>query len=334
MSDPGPVLRDRRDRRIDVLRLSITDRCNLRCRYCVPAVGSLLASPAAILTDAQLVTVARAAVSLGIRKIRVTGGEPLVRPGVVALLWSLRRLVGLEQLALTTNGLRLADLSVSLAKVSLDGVNVSIDSLRPDRFARITRGGDLSRCRAGIDAALDAGLAVKLNVVVMQGVNDDELLAFADLSRDLAVPVRFIEFMPTRARADGRHVLPAAEVLARIGAVHALEAMPRQDGDALAGPARYWRLDDGPGTIGIIAPVSHRFCGACNRIRVSADGRAHGCLFRDDPLDLGPRLRAGDTAGLARALAELAWRKPARHDLAGDGTRPHGGTVPMSRLGG
>jgi cyclic pyranopterin phosphate synthase len=334
MIGPGPVLRDRRHRRIDVLRLSVTDRCNLRCRYCLPAAGSRLAPPAAVLDDRQLLMVAEAAVALGIRKIRVTGGEPLVRPGIAGLVGRLAPLPGLEHLALTSNGLRLADLASTLAAAGLRSVNVSCDSLRPERFAAITRGGELDRCLAGIAAARAAGLEVKINVVVMRGVNDDELLDFAALAQELAVPVRFIEFMPTRGRADGRQVLPSREVLARLAAAHSLTALPRDPDDRLAGPARYWRLGEGPGTVGVIAPVSHRFCRACNRIRVSAGGQVHGCLFRDEPAELLPWLRAGDREGLARALADAAWSKPDRHDLAADGTRPGGETVPMARLGG
>jgi cyclic pyranopterin phosphate synthase len=338
MSDPRPipVLRDGRQRRISYLRLSITDRCDLRCRYCMPASGERWLTPDQRLTDAELLTVARVATELGIRKIRVTGGEPLLHPRVAELLEQLRALPGLERLVLTTNGLHLGALAGRLRSAGIEGVNVSLDSLQAGRYAEITRGGDLARCLAGIDAALAAGLRTKINVVVMRGVNDDEVGDFVQLARRRPLAVRFIEYMPSRGGESEALTVPSEELLARIAADTPLEAQPHEPGQALAGPARNYRLPGSAGTVGVISPVSEVFCAACNRIRVRADGQARGCLFRDAAVDLRPLLRAGDQAGLARTLRELIARKPARHDLRPDGSRTDRGDddLRMSRMGG
>ncbi len=338
MSDPRPipVLRDGRQRRISYLRLSITDRCDLRCRYCMPAAGERWLRPDERLSDAELVAVARAATELGIRKIRVTGGEPLLHPRVDELLQELHGLPGLERLVLTTNGLRLGARAAQLRAAGIAGVNVSLDSLQPARYAEITRGGDLARCLAGIDAAVAAGLRTKVNMVVMRGVNDDEVGAFVALARQRRLAVRFIEYMPSRGGEGAALTVPSEELLARIAADTPLEPLPHEPGQALAGPARNYRLPGAAGTVGVISPVSDVFCAACNRIRVSADGQARGCLFRDQAVDLRPLLRAGDRSGLAQTLREIIARKPARHDLRPDGSREDrdDGGLRMSRMGG
>lgn len=326
-----PTLQDGNHRRINYLRLSITDRCDLRCRYCMSAEGEEFLPVEGRLSVEEMQMLARCAVGLGIRKIRITGGEPLVHPQVIELLREIRALPGLERLVLTTNGQRLAERAAELTDLGLDGVNISLDSLRPGRYAEITRGGRLERCLAGIDAALEAGLHTKLNVVVLRGENDDEVMDFVELARTRPLTVRFIEHMPTQGGGASRGV-PADELLARIAAELELIEQPRGSEGLLAGPARVFRIAGWAGSVGVIAPVSHAFCADCNRIRVGADGLARGCLFLDDPVDLKPMLRAGDEAALTAALVELVARKPARHGLAdGDG----GEDFPrMSRMGG
>jgi len=328
------VLQDGLKRRINYLRLSITDRCNLRCQYCMPAEGEQFLPRAELLSDAEILTLGRVAAGIGIRKIRITGGEPLLHPNVVELLRSLRALPGLERLVLTTNGLRLAELAAPLREAGIEGVNISIDSLRPDRYAEITRGGDLARCRAGIDAALEAGFFTKINMVVMRGVNDDEVLDFVDLAREHPLSVRFIEYMPTRGDNGDNLTVPAEELLERIGQSHELQAQTHKSSGVMAGPARNYRLAGAVGTVGVISPVSKMFCSSCNRIRVGADGMARGCLFLNEPVDLRPQLRAGDEAGLAKTLQELVLRKPEQHDLTPDGRRDDDDPLAMSRMGG
>jgi len=328
-----PVLLDGRRRSINYLRLSITDRCDLRCRYCMPAEGVPCLPRDQRLSDDEIMTLGRVAVGLGIRKIRITGGEPLLHPRVIELLTGLRSLPDLERLVLTTNGLRLAPLAADLRAAGVEGVNISIDSLRPERYADITRGGQLARCLEGIEAALKHGFHTKLNVVVMRGVNDDEVLDFASLAQNSPLSVRFIEYMPTRG-GDDDFTVPSAQLLERVASAFDLEARPHDRGGVMAGPARNFKLTGGRGSVGIISPVSDVFCASCNRIRVSADGRARGCLFLDDAVDLRPLLEAGDDAALAAALLEIVARKPERHDLSPDGRRDGDDPMAMSHLGG
>lgn len=328
------VLRDGRQRRINYLRLSITDRCDLRCLYCMPAEGEAFMPRDQIMSDQEIMTLGRVAVGLGIRKIRITGGEPLLRPGVVDLLGGLRALPGLERLVLTTNGLKLAGLAHDLRAAGIEGVNISIDSLSPERYAEITRGGRLSRCLEGIEAALDAGFYTKLNMVVMRGINDDEIVDLASLAQHRPLSVRFIEYMPTRGRGDEGLTVPSDEVFARLGEAFTLEDRPHEKGSVMAGPARNYRIVGGEGSVGVISPVSKLFCSSCNRIRVGADGTARGCLFLNEPVDLRKHIQAGDEAALAAALLDIVQRKPERHDLHPDGHRDGDDPVAMSRMGG
>lgn len=331
---PASGLTDRFGRRISYLRLSVTDRCDLRCTYCQPAGGLSCLAREDLLDRRELVLLCRVLTGMGVRKIRLTGGEPLVRPDVVDLVREIRPLAGLEQLVMTTNGTHLEELASDLRLAGLDRVNISIDSLRPDRYRRITRGGDLARCRAGIEAALAAGFPVKLNVVVMAGVNEDEIPAFAALARELPVEVRFIEYMPTGGDLAGADLLvPAGRVLELLAAGADLqEAVPEVHG----GPARVFRVSGWPGSVGVISPVSNRFCADCNRIRVTASGLARGCLFREAGLDLKPWLAGNDAEGLSRAIEQVVALKPAAHglDRTGRVAGEEPGTVFMSRMGG
>ncbi len=325
-------LHDSFQRTINYLRLSVTDRCNLRCSYCMPKEGAPLCSQAELLTRSQIKIIAEVATTLGIQKIRVTGGEPLVRPDIVDVLGDLGSLPGLKQLVLTTNGLRLASLAEELKALGIVGTNISIDSLNPDLYRSITRGGDLKHCLAGIEAALKAGLKTKLNVVILAGVNDHEIGAFVEMARTRPLAVRFIEYMPTRGNEPATSLtLPSAQILERIQAEVPLEPVEPAEGLTLAGPAREYRLPGGLGSLGFISAITDHFCGDCNRIRITADGLARGCLFHETGLDLKPWLLAEDRAGLTNALCQVVRDKPERHRIGkDDGPEP----VAMSRMGG
>lgn len=306
-------LTDTFGRTINYLRLSVTDRCNMRCVYCMPADGISLLTHNDILSYEELLLIAKTAVASGIEKIRVTGGEPLVRKGIVPFLARLAAIPGLRHLVLTTNGLYLDEMAESLRQAGVQRLNISLDSLQPATFAGITRGANLQRVMAGIAAAEQAGFPLKINVVVMRGVNDGEILDFAAMTLDRPLTVRFIEYMPA-IRPDNWEdlIVPGETILDRIGKRFRFSPMER---DASAGPARTFRIDGAAGTIGVITPVSGHFCDECNRIRITASGRARSCLFSDIGYDLRPFLAAGDEAGLAAALHDIVARKPGRHSL-------------------
>jgi GTP 3',8-cyclase len=300
----------------DDLRISLTDRCNLRCTYCMPAEGMPWLPREQLLTYEELIRVVDVLVGLGVRTVRLTGGEPLVRRDVPDLVAGLRAVgerarVDLD-VSLTTNGLLLAGYAQKLADAGLDRVNVSCDSLQRHRFAELTRRDALDAVLAGLRAADDAGLRpVKLNVVVIRGTNDDELLDLADLARRTGYAVRFIEVMPLDEDGTWRpeDVVPSAEVLERIGAHHELEADSPEPGPD---PATTYRFADGaPGTIGVIPTVTAPFCDRCNRLRVTADGALRTCLFALDETDLRGPLRDGasddDLAELVRGAVAAKW---------------------------
>lgn len=317
-------------RKINYLRLSVTDRCNMRCSYCMPAEGVDKLPRADILSYDELFRIARAAVALGIEKIRVTGGEPLVRKGITGFLARLADIHGLRQLVLTTNALSLEEMAVDLRSAGVQRLNISLDSLRPEVFARITRGGDLSRVLAGIAAAERSGFPVKINMVVMRGVNDAEVVDFASLAIDKPYTVRFIEYMPAIKENDWHSLtVPSQEILDRIGLKYNCRPIDRKD---LAGPAREYRIEGGAGTIGIITPISGHFCGNCNRIRVTSRGIARGCLFSETETDLKPFLKTSDLRGLNEALRGIVTSKPGRHQI----TACHSGHSPfaMASIGG
>jgi GTP 3',8-cyclase len=293
---PGP---DTRDSRVDYLRLSVTDRCNLRCTYCMPPEGVPERDHSEILTYEELEAVARAAVEVGISKVRITGGEPLVRRGVVDFVGRLAAVESITDLSLTTNGLLLPHFAADLAAAGLKRVNVSIDSLEPLRFAELTRGASLDQALAGLDAAFAAGFSpVKVNVVLLAGI-EQEVEDFAELTREREVHVRFIEHMPLdrRLSLEGEFI-PSPQVLELLRGRYALEAV---DGVYGHGPARYYRVPGHLGTIGFIAGVSEHFCGTCNRLRVTADGRLKNCLFSGREVDVRPLV--GRPAELRAAVA-------------------------------
>lgn len=324
-------LLDSLGRNINYLRLSVTDRCNMRCFYCMPKEGIVSKGHDAVLSYEELLLIARAAVGLGIEKIRITGGEPLVRAGIVGFLSTLAGIGGIRHLALTTNGLLLEKMAVDLYNAGVQRLNVSLDSLDAGTFASITRGGDLKSVLAGLDAAEQAGFPPpKINVVIMRGVNDAEILDFAELTRVRGNSVRFIEYMPV-VKEDGwqRYCISGEEILERIAGRHLLEPV---DKGKYAGPSRDFRIPGARGTIGIITAVSGHFCSECNRIRVTSTGQAKGCLFSDEKSDLMPYLRPPNPEGLVEVLRHIVMTKPERHNISQDGYGHKNFT--MSQVGG
>lgn len=311
------MLNDTYQRTIDYLRISITDRCNLRCVYCMPEEGVTVCSHDDILRYEEIERVVRAAAGLGVRKIRLTGGEPLARLGVADLVRALARIPGIEDIAMTTNGMLLRRYAGLLAEAGLHRVNISLDTLRPERFRAITRWGDLDTALDGIDAAFAAGLEpVKINTVVMRGQNDDEVVDLARKTLDARWHVRFIEWMPVgdAARDWRARVVSAAEIRARIEAELGPLVPAKVNG---AGPARTHKLPDAAGTLGFIGAVSEHFCASCNRLRLTADGKLRPCLLAADELDLRAPLRQGASEADIKALLREAIRvKPRGHHLA------------------
>jgi len=310
---------DRYGRRIEYLRVSVTDRCNLRCRYCMPPEGVVQCSHAEILRYEEIEAVVRVAAGLGIRAVRLTGGEPLVRSGLSDLVAALSRLRGIDEVAMTTNGTLLAGQAEDLAAAGLARVNVSLDSLNRTRYREMTRRGRLEDALSGIEAARRAGLLpVKVNAVILRGVNDGEIIDLAKKSLTDAWHVRFIEPMsvggdgPTSGgRARG---VSGGEIRARIEA--ALGRLEPANGKG-NGPARTYRLSGATGTVGIITPVSQAFCSTCNRLRLTADGVLLGCLLSGGELDLRTPLRHGaDAEEIADLLREAVRRKPVGHGRA------------------
>jgi cyclic pyranopterin phosphate synthase len=307
-------LTDTYNRRINYLRLSVTDRCNLRCFYCMPAEGVPDLGHSGVLSYENLLLIAECAVQMGIEKIRITGGEPTVRAGIVGFLSKLAAIPGLRHLALTTNGLLLQQMAADLYRSGVQRLNVSLDSLNPATFKEITRGGDLGKVLAGLDAAVAAGFdPPKINVVIMRGVNDGEILDFAELTRNRGCSVRFIEYMPV-VKQDGwqRLCFSGEEVLQRIGEQYPLEPV---DKGAFSGPSQDFCIPGASGSIGIITAVSGHFCSDCNRIRVTARGQAKGCLFSDESVDLTPFLRQPDRQRLCSTLQRIVASKPEGHGI-------------------
>ncbi|GBD14867.1 GTP 3',8-cyclase [bacterium HR25] len=327
----GSGLVDPVGRNIHYLRISITDRCNLRCVYCMPEQGIEWVPREEILTLEEIHRIVRVAAGMGLRRVRLTGGEPTVRNGLVQLVRWINGTPGIEDVAMTTNGIALAALAGELARAGLRRVNISLDTLRPERFRAITRWGKIGDVFAGIEAARRAGLRpIKLNVVVMRGLNDDEVVEFARTTLEEDWEVRFIELMPfleeesSCNKGEGGLELafvPTREVKRRIeGALGPLEPAESASG---AGPARYWRLPGARGLVGFISPLTeHQFCASCNRMRLTADGKIRPCLLTDHEVDLKGVLRSGGDDEALRAAILLALRtKPDAHHLW-DGNRP------------
>ena len=319
-------------RRIDYLRISLTDACNLRCVYCMPEEMQFLPR-AELLQDEEVILIVQAAAQLGVHKVRLTGGEPTVRRHIVDLVRRIKQVPGIRELAMTTNGVLLADLAFPLAAAGLDRVNVSVDTLDAASFKRITRWGSLRDVWAGIESAEAAGLQpIKLNCVVTRGYNDQQVADLARLTFDHPWEVRFIELMPFGEVATFAHnaVVPYQETMARVEqALGPLTAVPGYDG---RDPSRPYRLAGAQGTLGFISSVTQPFCAGCGRVRVTADGKLRLCLLRDNEVDLLAPLRSGCSMNELQALIRAAvWGKPWGHGLAHD-------VVPefrvMSQIGG
>ncbi|HVX93378.1 MAG TPA: GTP 3',8-cyclase MoaA [Polyangia bacterium] len=320
----GPLV-DPSRRVIDYLRISVTDRCNYRCAYCMPedgGVGAAHVARADVLSFEEIAAIARAFVALGVRRLRLTGGEPTVRRDLPALARMLRALPGVEDLALSTNGHLLDELAAPLRAAGVDRLNVSLDTLDAERFRRVTGRGDLSRVLAGLEAARAAGFSpIKINVVALRGFNDDELAALCAFAWERGFVPRFIEQMPM---AEGRMyvegaLLSAAAIRDALAAAHpGARVVPDEAGGPGAGPARYHRVvtDGGPvGRFGIISPMTEHFCDTCNRARLSASGALHACLAHDDAVDLRGPLRAGGEGAVVQAIRAAISRKRDGHEF-------------------
>jgi len=310
-------LRDSYGRVIDDLRISLTDRCNFRCVYCMPAEGLPWLPKREILTYEELLRLARVFVHLGVRTIRLTGGEPLMRQDIDVLIQGLARLDPGIDLSMTTNGFFLAEKAARLARAGLKRINVSLDSLRPERFEKMVRrdGQLVFKILDGMQAARAAGLSpIKVNCVVVRGYNEDELVDFVALGRAQGFQVRFIEFMPLDAQGEWsmKAVVPGAEILARIHAAYPLAPTTGNGGE----PATVYRFLDGQGSIGVIASVTEPFCDSCNRVRITADGQFRTCLFAVHEHDLKGLLRTGATdEELADFIIAAVWKKEAGHKI-------------------
>ena len=318
-------------RPINYLRISVTDRCNLRCVYCMPEEGVSLMSHVDILSYEEIFRVVEAAAEMGIDRVRLTGGEPLVRAGVPELVRLIAGIDTINDIAMTTNGILLSRYAAELKEAGLKRVNVSLDTLNPDKFRQITRCGELKDTLEGIDAAHKAGLEpVKINMVVLASVNDDEIVDFAQKTVSDGWHVRFIEHMPV---VDEEHLIPRLvsvnDIRKAIESLGKLEPYQVKVGN---GPAKYFRLPGANGTIGFITPVTEHFCYQCNRLRLTADGKLRPCLLSEEEIDIKESLRNGVTVAEIKTLIERTIAsKPEGHHLA-DGKKRNG--RPFSQVGG
>ena len=295
---------DRLGRDITYLRLSVTDKCNLRCRYCMPEEGICKKDHADMMTEDEIITAVEAAAALGITKIRITGGEPLVKKNILSICRRTAAVEGIKEVCLTTNGILLPQLAKPLKEAGVKRLNLSLDTLDPDKYAHITRIGSLEDFQAGLDAAFEAGFEkIKLNAVLIGGFNDDEIPQLANLTKQYPVDMRFIEMMPMYDSGDfdEKAFIPCTTVLE-----HLPEAVPVE---ADGGVAKLYRLPGAQGNIGLIRPVSAHFCGSCNRIRLTADGKVKPCLHSNVEYSLKGR----DFEGMKAVLEEAIWNKPQWH---------------------
>ena len=294
-------------RPITYLRLSVTELCDLRCRYCMPEEGVCKLRHDQMLTEEEMVRAVQAAAKLGIEKVRVTGGEPLTKPNILSICRQVAQVPGIQEVSITTNGIRLPELAVPLREAGVRRVNISLDTLNPEKYAYITRRGVLDKALAGLDAALDAGFdRVKINAVLIGGFNDDEIPALAALTRERPVDVRFIELMPMSGNRDfgPESYIPVSRVL---------EKLPQAVADREEGVARLYRLPGARGRVGPISPLSQHFCASCNRIRLTADGKLKPCLHSAEEISIKG---LDDTAMLDR-MRQAIWGKPQCHGALG-----------------
>ncbi|MDD6160808.1 MAG: GTP 3',8-cyclase MoaA [Oscillospiraceae bacterium] len=310
-------------REISYLRLSVTDRCNLRCRYCMPADGICKKSHAEMLTEDEMVRAVEAAASLGIRKLRLTGGEPLVKKNILSICERCAAVEGIREVCLTTNGTLLPQMAKDLKAAGVERLNISLDTLDPEKYAYITRVGTLKQALRGIDCALEAGFAhLKINAVLIGGFNDDEIPALAELTRRYPADVRFIELMPmTEQEQFGQNAyVPTSAVL---------DALPELEAAGEDGVARLYRLPNAGGNIGLISAVSSHFCAACNRIRLTADGKLKPCLHSDAEYSV----KGLDLEGMRREMERAILAKPACHAPLSSVERSNAGRN-MNQIGG
>lgn len=319
-------MRDGHGRVIDYLRISLTDRCNFRCIYCMPEEGVSALGHDDILRIEEIEAIVRVATRIGIRSVRLTGGEPLVRKGVVDLVASLNAMEGIENISLTTNGVLLPEMASDLKQAGLSRVNISLDTLDPQQFTEITRVGKLDSTLRGIDAALETGFnPVKINAVTVRSL-DQDYLEFAKLSIDRPLHTRFIEYMPVgeSSGVDGsgwgkQDVIPSEELLQIINEQAVAEGLPvlvPLDGDHKPvgwGPARYFEFPGAQGTVGFISPLSRHFCSECNRLRLTADGKLRPCLFSDEEIDVRAALREGGEEAVYECFLQALHLKPDEH---------------------
>lgn len=323
---------DRFDRVIDYMRISITDRCNLRCTYCMPASGVAPIYRKEILSYEEIYRIVKTAARLGVRKIRITGGEPLARKNVRDLIASLKSIDGIEDISMTTNGILLEQYAKELALAGLNRINISLDSFRADRYKEITRGGDIACVLRGIKAAEEAGLLpIKINMVPIRGFNDDEIEEFAKMTLTTPYHVRYIEFMPIGGKDfwNDEKYIPTDEIKARVEKIAPLLPVKSRKN----GPARYYKFEGAPGIVGFISALTHHFCGDCNRLRITSDGKMRPCLFSETEIDLKPALRNSPSDEEIERLLRLAIDiKPEGHNI--DQRKDLETLKPMSRIGG
>lgn len=315
---------DRYGREIDYLRLSVTERCNLRCRYCMPESGICKKKHEEMLTEEEMIRAVQAASFLGIRKVRITGGEPLVKKNVLSICQKVAETEGIEEVCITTNGTLLSELAAPLRKAGVNRVNISLDTLKEEKYRYLTRRGEYQDVWNGIHAALDAGFdKVKVNIVLIGGLNDDEIVDFANLTREYSMDIRFIELMPMYDSGDfgPEAFVPYSKVLEMLP-----DLMPApKDG----GVAKLYRFPDGKGNVGLISPVNAHFCGSCNRLRLTADGKLKPCLHSKEEFSI----KGLSSEGMIERMKEAIYAKPACHEELSYYKRSDAGRS-MNQIGG
>jgi len=307
-------VQDQFQRQIEYLRISVTDRCNLRCTYCMPAEGVDWVPHDAVLSYEEILRLIKISTQFGFRRFRITGGEPLVRKGIVEFIGQAAQIPGVDDLMLTTNGILLGEMASDLKAAGLQRVNISLDTFDPQRYREVTRGGDVDKVIAGIFRSLEVGLEpVKVNVVVVRGFNTDELSQFLELARHYPLHVRFIELMPIGTSSGRRQDFVSIEEMKELIGLKELAVVQ----DVLGGgPAEYVRPGGFRGSIGFISALSRHFCATCNRVRLTADGKLRPCLHSTTEIDFRPALRQGGSdQDVADLFAQAVWRKPAQHKM-------------------
>ncbi len=326
-------MRDPLGRRIEYLRISVTDKCNLRCVYCMPLHGMPWLRREQLLSYEEIRDIVATMAAMGLRRVRITGGEPLVRRDVTNLVALLAEVSGIDDIALSSNAVLLGDMARELRDAGVNRINVSLDSLRPDRVDAIARRpGSFDRIMDGLAAAEEVGFSpIKINAVIMRGRNDDEIEDFARITLERPWHVRFIEVMPVGENLDvsANEYMPASAMLRRVRSIGELEPVQGPPGN---GPATYYQFPGAPGTVGVITPMSHNYCDTCNRMRLTADGQLRPCLFGEIQTNLRDPLRAG--AALEPLIEETLRIKPDRHNLVQGSDVGSGGLLALSQIGG